>query len=278
MAKFELNWGGQSVPELEEYGQEFWKQLGTIGAGNHFCELQTFEEIIDPDLFEEAKLDFKKAYLLVHSGSRGYGKHVLDQFVEEHQSKGIKGFQPGTPEYKEYLQKHDDACNYARRNRALIAVRFLQELFGDREPELDSEYISLEEFSLQKDLKLLEDLDCVVDIWHNYMEVGEKEVPTKVDIAKIQEANYDTELQKKQTVIHRKGATPSDKGFVVIPGSRGSYSYLVKPLDENQWVSGYSLAHGAGRKMNRSKALQKGKHTYKNTESLTTTSLDSVVV
>ncbi|MFZ5988249.1 MAG: RNA ligase RtcB family protein, partial [Bacillota bacterium] len=51
--------------------------------------------------------------------------------------------------------------------------------------------------------------------------------------------------------IHRKGASPSDAGAVVIPGSRGSLTYLVMPTDNTE-ISGYSLAHGAGRKWERS--------------------------
>jgi len=54
--------------------------------------------------------------------------------------------------------------------------------------------------------------------------------------------------------LHRKGAAPSDKGLVVIPGSRGSLSYLVKPRNEGANISLYSLAHGAGRKWKRSDA------------------------
>jgi release factor H-coupled RctB family protein len=48
--------------------------------------------------------------------------------------------------------------------------------------------------------------------------------------------------------LHRKGATPSDNGLVIIPGSRGDYSYLVKPIAEFAHCSLFSLAHGAGRK------------------------------
>lgn len=55
----------------------------------------------------------------------------------------------------------------------------------------------------------------------------------------------------KRLYIHRKGASPSDKGPVVIPGSRGALTYLVMPTGHTE-VSGYSLAHGAGRKWERS--------------------------
>ena len=92
------------------------------------------------------------------------------------------------------------------------------------------------------------------------------------------EPKFDIPLTDKNVVIHRKGATPADKGYVVIPGSRGSYSYLVKPQEQNAWISGYSLAHGAGRKMSRTKALASGKSQYENTDSLTKTELDSQVV
>lgn len=59
------------------------------------------------------------------------------------------------------------------------------------------------------------------------------------------------ECDNKLLYIHRKGASPSDAGAIVIPGSRGSLTYLVMPTDDT-CVSGYSLAHGAGRKWERS--------------------------
>lgn len=73
----------------------------------------------------------------------------------------------------------------------------------------------------------------VLDICHNFVE-------------KVQ-------IDGKEGFLHRKGATPSNQGLVVIPGSRGDYSYLVKPLEgENAKKALYSLAHGAGRKWMRS--------------------------
>ncbi len=78
--------------------------------------------------------------------------------------------------------------------------------------------------------------------------------------------------------LHRKGATPSDKGCVVIPGSRGDYSYLVQPIDsvENS-TSLYSLAHGAGRKWKRGDCQSRLSHKFKR-EDLTRTSLGSRVI
>ncbi|MDO6527212.1 RNA ligase RtcB family protein [Motilimonas sp. 1_MG-2023] len=88
--------------------------------------------------------------------------------------------------------------------------------------------------------------------------------------------------------LHRKGATPSDKGYVVIPGSRGDHSYLVKPLlvnsnedgsnqVENGRISLFSLAHGAGRKWQRGECHGRLGHKYKR-EDLYRTALGSRVV
>jgi len=88
--------------------------------------------------------------------------------------------------------------------------------------------------------------------------------------------------------LHRKGATPSDQGYVVIPGSRGDYSYLVKPLtsqstgineacSENLNKSLYSLAHGAGRKWKRGECHGRLGHKYKR-EDLYQTALGSRVI
>ena len=74
------------------------------------------------------------------------------------------------------------------------------------------------------------------------------------------------EIDGIQGYLHRKGATPSDQGYVVIPGSRGDYSYLVKPFtcaNANMAVSLYSLAHGAGRKWKRGECHGRLGHKYK---------------
>ena len=79
--------------------------------------------------------------------------------------------------------------------------------------------------------------------------------------------------------MHRKGAAPSDTGFVVIPGSRGAFSYIVRPsVSQAQLqVGAFSLPHGAGRKWRRDKARKKGQADG-NPKSHLTTSLGSRVV
>ncbi|MBQ4837657.1 MULTISPECIES: RNA ligase RtcB family protein [Pseudoalteromonas] len=101
---------------------------------------------------------------------------------------------------------------------------------------------------------------CILDINHNLVS------PQKID---------DT-----QGWLHRKGATPSDQGYVVIPGSRGDYSYLVKPYavpNEHTLASLFSLAHGAGRKWQRGACQSRLSHKYKR-EDLYRTELGSRVI
>lgn len=205
------------------------EQLGTIGAGNHFVELQRIEELYDTTSDDLSK-DY--LYLLVHSGSRSLGERFLREAGSE-----TRGLVTGTEAYENYMKRHDEACAWAKRNRALIAQRFLSCL-GDTNPP-----------------------QCLVDIWHNNVVLKE------------------FSSDHCQLYLHRKGAAPSDKGRIVIPGSRGTHSYLVEPIDSTQESSGYSLAHGAGRAMSRSKARQYFGEKYPNIDKLKITeSLESHVV
>src|SRR5690606_4288924 len=77
--------------------------------------------------------------------------------------------------------------------------------------------------------------------------------------------------------LHRKGATPADQGLVVIPGSRGDYSYLVEPLPDADARSLLSLAHGAGRKWMRSECKDRLAARY-SAEQLSRTALGSRVI
>ncbi len=85
------------------------------------------------------------------------------------------------------------------------------------------------------------------------------------------------QLDNQTGWLHRKGATPSDCGLVVIPGSRGDYSYWVKPIVDNCAKSLFSLAHGAGRKWQRSECKGRLSHKY-SVDNLRQTHFGSVVV
>ncbi|WP_421701210.1 RNA ligase RtcB family protein [Aliiroseovarius sp.] len=98
----------------------FADALGTVGGGNHFCELQKMTETTRPDL------DASCAYLLVHSGSRGLGHEILT------------AWQTGTLDEPAYLARHDQAVTWARLNRQRIAERAARALRADLELVVDS--------------------------------------------------------------------------------------------------------------------------------------------
>jgi len=154
--------------------------------------------------------------MLVHSGSRSLGEEILGAYLETTKGQTCKGSSEETEEIANYLRGHNLALNFAKRNRFLIAHRLLEQIDSRKRPS---------DFAVEEG-------DCLIDIYHNFVE------------------------KRENQWIHRKGATPSNHSqLLVIPGSRGSHSYMVKVIAENCPNSGYSLAHGAGRKMARSKAF-----------------------
>lgn len=115
-------WDGDSATEIEAAGlpaSSFDDALGTIGGGNHFCELQAIEEIVEPELAAAAGLDRSRVLALVHSGSRGLGHAVLTR----HLAPGAGALDPTSPAGRDYLAGHDHAVGFARANRRLIARR-----------------------------------------------------------------------------------------------------------------------------------------------------------
>ncbi|CAF0917581.1 unnamed protein product [Didymodactylos carnosus] len=227
--------------EYDIYNQ----QLGTIGGGNHFAELQEIEQVLDKEAFSKLGLDMDCLYLLVHSGSRSLGEAILRKYSS---GSSVKGLRVETDEYRRYMKLHDTACAWAKRNRSLIAKRFLSYLGCSTEDDEDETVDNAE-------------YQCIVDIWHN-----------NVVLKRFNEDGGEN------LYLHRKGACPSDQGCVVIPGSRGTRSYLVQPIVEKQEYSGYSLAHGAGRVWSRTKARQQLSERYPNAKQLQRTDLNSHVI
>jgi release factor H-coupled RctB family protein len=107
--------------------------LGTVGGGNHFCELQAIEEIVAPDIAAEAGLDADQVHVLVHSGSRGLGNAILDQ----HLVNGGGALDPTSDRGLAYRRDHDHAVGWARANRAVIAARAAVAARGDLRPIAD---------------------------------------------------------------------------------------------------------------------------------------------
>lgn len=169
----------------------FATSLGTVGGGNHFCEAQTLAEADD-----DIRLDASRLYLLVHSGSRGFGNAVLEA-VPQGAYAGVKGDSDAA---QAYLRDHDKAARWASLNRQIIAVRAAE--------------------ALRAELTLL------VDAPHNLL------------------------ARHGDGWLHRKGAAVAEQGFVPLAGSRASASYLMAPNGCDDALS--SLAHGAGRRYDRS--------------------------
>ena len=192
------------LAEKELDSTEFDPALGTIGGGNHFAEVQSIEDVLEPSEFRKLGLGKDQLVVLVHSGSRGLGESILRAHVDLHGGDGVavKSFAAA-----EYLRGHDYALRWGSANRELIARRFAAK-FGAK-------------------------VECVWDGCHNSITRCES----------VGELIW----------LHRKGAVEAEGDFIVIPGSRGSLSYLVKPLGDGA-SRAWSLAHGAGRKWGRSEA------------------------
>ena len=176
------------------------QSLGTIGGGNHFAEFQAVDEV-----YEDGLLDAKQAYLMVHSGSRGFGGSILREHVQRFSHAGLVA---GSAEAQDYWRQHEAALAYAELNRTHIARRMLKAVRAQGRR--------------------------LLDITHNHVQAHC--------------------WQGMDGFLHRKGATPADLGLVVIPGSRGDYSYVVRPVAGRHEALD-SLAHGAGRKWARSDCM-----------------------
>lgn len=190
---------GQGLP-MDDHAPS----MGTIGGGNHFAEVQSVHEVMNPGVFSALKLDAGMLAILVHSGSRSKGQSLLleaNMMFPDGRGVGAAVHQ--------YLEKHDEAVRWSRHNRSLIARR-LAALVGA-------------------------DIRCnSIDVPHNFVQI-EGYMPGSSQL----------------NLIHRKGAAPSNRGPVVIPGSRGTLTYVVQPVGD-QSANLFSVAHGAGRKWARS--------------------------
>jgi len=261
-------------------GEEWDSALGTIGAGNHFAEIQVVEEVLpgrwrDANIKQpEGMLNEAEVLLLVHSGSRGYGSDILKRYTaNDHTS-----IPASDPRATEYLGEHDRACKWASRNRDLIALRFLSCL----EPGEETWRLGINQVEGAVKAEAIRDAlrsvqtRKVVDICHNNVE--RTFWPPVPPSASIVSAQVEPEATTKEVYIHRKGAAPisapssslnssSTSGAGVnepyallpLPGSRGTPTLILHPTltAQNQYglLNAFSVAHGAGRAMSRAKAL-----------------------
>lgn len=224
------------------------QQLGTLGAGNHFLEIQRVSEIYHPDAAAAFGIHKDQIVVMIHSGSRGLGYQVCDDYVEV-MLRAMSGYGISVPdrqlaccpidsrEGRDYLAAMACAANYAWANRQCI-MHWVREAF-------------------EKVLKRsAEDLGMrlVYDVAHN--------------IAKHEE--HQVSGRRERLLVHRKGATrafgPGHPDLpqryknigqpVIIPGDMGRASYLLVGTDRARELSWGSTCHGAGRLLSRTQALK----------------------
>jgi tRNA-splicing ligase RtcB (3'-phosphate/5'-hydroxy nucleic acid ligase) len=216
-------------------------QLGTLGSGNHFLEVQYVEEVYDEEAGRAFGLQRDTVTVLIHSGSRGLGHQVCQDYVErfmeaakrygiELVDRQLAAAPIESPEGEAYLGAMAAAANFAFANRQLI-THFTREAFG--KAGFDSE---------EHRLRVLYDLA------HNN--------------AKFEEH------AGRRVLVHRKGATrafgPGNAELpeeyraagqpVLVPGDMGRYSFVLAGTEGAMRETFGSSAHGAGRKMSRRKA------------------------
>lgn len=196
------------------------KQIGTLGGGNHFIEIQKGSD--------------GHIWIMLHSGSRNLGLKIAEYYNRLAQELNEKwytkvdniwelAFLPiDSKEGQDYLQEMNYAVEFALANRKLMMERII-DIFKNN-------FANFAIFDLNET-----DGDCILNIAHNY--------------AKL-ENHFG-----KNVMIHRKGATlASDKTIGIIPGSQGSTSYIVKGKGNPE--SYMSCSHGAGRRMGRKQAVR----------------------
>ncbi|MCJ7676994.1 MAG: RtcB family protein [Anaerolineales bacterium] len=221
-------------------------QLGTLGAGNHFVEVDVVEQVLDSRAAQAMGLQEGHLALQIHCGSRGFGHQVCSDFVAELQPATRRyGIQlPDrelvcapieSPEGRRYLAAMACAANYAFANRQILA-HHAREAFEE---------------VLRGHVRRWE-LHQVYDIAHN--------------MGKIEE--HTLAGRRERVCVHRKGATrafgPGFAGLppqyrplgqpVLVPGSMGTASWVLLGTATSMEVSFGSCCHGAGRVMSRHQA------------------------
>ncbi|MGB9713788.1 MAG: RtcB family protein [Candidatus Bathyarchaeales archaeon] len=225
-------------------------QIGTLGSGNHFLEVQKVDKIYDSKTAKAFGIDHEgQVTIMIHCGSRGFGHQICSDYLRVmeravHKYKIVLpdrelACAPGkSNEAEDYYQAMACAVNYAFVNRQVI-MHWVRQSFQQVYKE------DPERFGLK----------LVYDVAHN--------------IAKIE--NHSVNEHRRKVWVHRKGATrafppehpeiPADYRShgqpVLIPGSMGTSSWLLVGTEKAMQISFGSTAHGAGRMMSRNAAKRR---------------------
>ncbi len=231
-----------------ERGRE---QLGTLGSGNHFLEIEVVEDIFDEKAAASFGLEKGQVAVMIHSGSRGLGYQICDDYLARLVKLIPKlGFPLpdrqlacaflDSPEGRDYFSAMACAANYAWANRQML-MHWTRETFQR----------TLRKGPAELGMRL------VYDVAHN--------------IAKFEE--FPVDGKKRKVCVHRKGATRSfPSGHpslpdiyrktgqpVLIPGDMGSGSYVLAGTEKAFEETFGSTCHGAGRVMSRTQAMKAGR-------------------
>jgi tRNA-splicing ligase RtcB len=221
-------------------------QVGTLGSGNHFMEIDVIDEVYDEDAARAFGLREGAVAIQIHSGSRGFGYQVCDDYLDLMQravskysialpDRQLACAPVESPEGKRYLAAMACAANYAWANRQVmmaLAKRAFARTLSKSEESLG--------------------LRLVYDVCHN--------------IAKLE--HHAVAGKDKLVCVHRKGATrafpaghpdvpPAYRAIgqpVLVPGDMGTHSFVCVGTDATMRETFGSTCHGAGRVMSRSKA------------------------
>jgi tRNA-splicing ligase RtcB len=222
-------------------------QVGSLGGGNHFIEVQLIDEIFDEKAAAVFGLKQGNIAIMIHTGSRGFGHQIASDYIELLRKKNLARIKVNDPqliyaeiqskEGQHYLQALNAASNFAWANRHLL----MDDIVGIFENTFSS---SAEKLGIR----------LVYDQAHN--------------IAKFEDHIIAGKTQK--VLIHRKGATrafpPGHKDVpeeyraigqpVLIPGSMGTASYVLRGTPTAMELTLGSSAHGAGRRLSRHQAIK----------------------
>jgi len=221
-------------------------QVGTLGGGNHFIEIDTVDRIYDEPAAQQMGIFPSQITVQIHCGSRGFGHQICSDYVKRLQ-KAIHQYgltlpdrelvcaPLSSPEGKDYLAAMKAAANYAFANRQVLTYHIRRSFEQVLAGKIKNHH-----------------LYQIYDIAHN--------------IAKIEE--HEVDGRRIKVCVHRKGATrafgpgsPVLPGIyrdigqpVLVPGSMGTASWVLVGTKEAMTQTFGSICHGAGRVMSRSKA------------------------
>jgi tRNA-splicing ligase RtcB len=226
--------------EAYERGKD---ELGTLGAGNHFIEIQLVEEVYDEEIASVFGIKKGDITILIHTGSRGFGHQIATDYIK-YMRDNLKDHNKNLPDKQlinapfksewgqAYYSAMNCAANYAFANRQIIT------------------------HMIRKAFKSVVGMNVrvVYDVAHN--------------IAKVEE--YEIDGRKRKVIVHRKGATrafgPGNPALpevfkktgqpVIIPGSMGTASYILVGTKKAEEITFGSTAHGAGRALGRREATR----------------------